>query len=461
MTDARTAFVLAGGGAKGAFEAGAVRYLVEELCLTPDVITAASAGALAGGVLAQARSLEEFQLHTRQLRDDLLAMTDVDTLFGRQPWVEALQGTPLGRVIDEYVTERTRPPIPGDEGSGATGVVPSGPAGRRRPVDIVSDALKVLPALPKARRGLRTNRSSLLTLDPLARALRAGGPTGIHALDPTSIGRPGLDLRLAVTALRAGVVRYVTERGVIVESDALTPVPGPGGGPVDIIEGMLASASVPMVFAPRPLADDVYVDGGVVQNIPVEAAVRLGATRVIAILAVPLVAPVDTRDFSAMDLVGLFLRAVGDIAFMDRQRTNLAYPLPAGASLTVIDPVVDVVGPFEVSPGLMVIDMDYGWLRAADVLADVDEPVRQSAAAGTDALVTARTRAWHHEETLWRAPRVGAGDLAELRQLKDAVRDALDRRQKLGLAVPLDTEPWWSGYERHLGSRPPGLPEHL
>ena len=40
--------------------------------------------------------------------------------------------------------------------------------------------------------------------------------------------------------------------------------------------------------------------------------------------------------------------------------------------MTVIDPVVDVVGPFEVEPGLMRINMDYGWLRAADVMADGD-----------------------------------------------------------------------------------------
>ncbi len=81
--------------------------------------------------------------------------------------------------------------------------------------------------------------------------------------------RPGLELRLAVTALRAGVLRYVTEDGTIVESDARTPAPGAAAGPVDLIDGAVASASVPMVFPPHPMADDDYVDGGVIEIVPV------------------------------------------------------------------------------------------------------------------------------------------------------------------------------------------------
>jgi len=44
--------------------------------------------------------------------------------------------------------------------------------------------------------------------------------------------------------------------------------------------------------------------------------------------------------------------------------------------------------------------------------------------------------------------------------LKDAVRAAFDERQKLGLPSPLDAEPWWCDYERHVGPRPAVLPEH-
>ncbi|HEX3947849.1 MAG TPA: patatin-like phospholipase family protein, partial [Acidimicrobiales bacterium] len=125
----KDAFVLAGGGTKGAFEAGAIRYLVEEEAITPEVITATSAGSLCAAVLAQARGHQELVERAQELHDDLLAMTHTDLLFGKQPWLAALEGTLFGRAVDGYVVERTRPPIPG---MAADVVLASGPAVGRR-----------------------------------------------------------------------------------------------------------------------------------------------------------------------------------------------------------------------------------------------------------------------------------------------------------------------------------------
>ena len=147
--------------------------------------------------------------------------------------------------------------------------------------------------LPRVRRQLRTSGSSVLNLNPLEGALRHGSEDGVRAVDPALVARPGLQLRLAVTALRAGVLRYVTEDGTLVESDALTPAPAESAGPVDLVDGAIASASVPMVFPPHPMADDDYVDGGVIEIVPVSAAAALGATRIIAVVAVPLRLPRD------------------------------------------------------------------------------------------------------------------------------------------------------------------------
>ena len=213
-----------------------------------------------------------------------------------------------------------------------------------------------------------------MNLQPLAEAMRRGGPTGIHPVDTALIDRPGLQLRLAVTALRAGVLRYVTESGTIVEEDAITPVAGVAAGPVDVLEGALASASVPMVFPPRPLADDDYVDGGVLQNVPVRAALHLGASRIFAVLAIPLYTSREEHNFSTDQAANIGLRALGVISLADRQRENLGIALTPGASLTTIDPVVDVVGFFEAEVGLLRINRDYGWLRAADVMAEGDPP---------------------------------------------------------------------------------------
>lgn len=486
----KTALVLAGGGTKGAFEAGAVKYLVEEESLTPQVITSTSAGSICAIVLAQARGHRELLARVGELHDDLLAMTHTDLLFGKQPWVGALDGTLFGAAIEGYVTVGTRPPIPGEIGAGASqpsdyafgeakrcavedrgylsqtrrevagGKRPTRSAHARRRVDLALDVLKALPHLRRARRHLKGSAGSLLTLDPLAAALRAGGPTGITPIDPVLVARPGLELRLAVVALGAGVLRYVTEDGTIVESDAVTPVAGGGSGPVDVLEGVLASASVPMIFPPRPMAGDVYADGGVADVVPVTAATRLGATRIFAVLAVPLLAPPDSRDFTKVSGLGVFLRSIGVVAFAERQQANLHPPLPPGVEVTVIDPVVDVVGPFEVAQGLMLLDMDYGWMRAADVLGVVDRDTRRRAEEATDAVAVARTRAWHLEEAIWGTGRAHSTDLAAVAECKRAVRDAVCERKGLGLPTPPDAERWWTGYEAHRGPRPACLPDH-
>ena len=452
----KTAFVLAGGGTKGAFEAGAVSYLAEEEGVVPDVITAASAGSVFAAVLAQARTREELVQRTRELHDDLLAMTRADLLFGKQPWVAALDGTLFGRVIDHWVVESTRPPVPGSTGEDPPPRSPS----RGRSIRLAAQVVRALPRLGRARRQMRGRAGSLLTLDPLAELLRRGG-RGVAPIDPALIARPGLDLRLAVVALGAGVLRYVTEDGVLVQSDALTPVPGTAGGPVDLVDGVIASASVPMIFPPRALAGDAYVDGGVVENVPVAAAAALGATQILAILAMPLELPVDDHDYATASALEVFLRAVGAIAFAERQRTNLMPPLPEGTELRVIDPLVDVVGPFDVARGLMLLDMDYGWMRAADVCADMSADARRRAAEATDAIVVARTQAWHREEQMWSEGAASPGELGALRRSKRVVRDALSERKELGLPTPPDASGWWSGYEAHEGARPSSLPPDL
>jgi NTE family protein len=452
VAEPKTAFTLAGGGTKGAFEAGALAYLVEERGILPDVITASSLGA----ILAQARTPEEFRARTEELGAGLLAMTHADLLFGKQPWVAALEGTPFEVAFDTFLVGATRPPIPGADDELLAGPG-EGPGPRRRKLARWASLARRFPALLRARRGLRAHPSSLLTLEPLGAALRHGDVLGMAPLVPELVARPGLELRLAVAALGAAELHYVDGTGTLRGPDARTSIGDPTVS-IDLIEGVLASASVPVLFPPRQLGSEMYVDGGVLQNIPVEAAVNLGAERIIAVLAVPLSGTAPTRDFSQTNMVDVFLRAVGDLPLIARQRADLAVPLPAGTSLTVIDPLVDIVGPFEVAQGLMLIDMDYGWLRAADVLAPFDDAVRAAAEAATDAIVTARTQAWHFEERLWSQRHASIQEVAKLRALKARVAEAVRERAKLGVPLPIASDGWAVDYERHAEPVPDGLP---
>jgi NTE family protein len=468
-----TAFVLAGGGTKGSFEVGALQYLIGTEGIAPDIVTATSAGAIAAIVLAQARTLPEFAQRVQEIEDDVLAMTEMEQVFGKQGWLAALNGTRLGREIEQEITEGTRPPFPLTTATTRPGneLVPRASsdrherrlarkARRRRQ----RHALRLVAGagfrLPRVRRQLRTSGSAVLNLDPLAEALHRGSQ-GIRPVDPALIGRPGLQLRLAVTALRAGVLRYVTEDGALVESDARTPAPAEAAGPVDLVEGAIASASVPMVFPPRPLADDDYVDGGVIEIIPVRAALALGAQRVVAVVAVPLTLARDERDYVEAPAGYIGLRAMGMVGVADRQLSNLGAPLPEGATLTTIDPILDVVGLFEVQPGLLRINKDYGWLRAADILAQGDAALLSEVAQGTHDLVRARREAWLLEDTLWSRVKPDgneAGSLALIREHKARVRDLVDRRKQLGFPVPDNCESWWTDYESHATECPPHLP---
>ncbi|HVA07570.1 MAG TPA: patatin-like phospholipase family protein [Acidimicrobiales bacterium] len=475
-TPGSTAFVLAGGGTKGSFEVGALQYLVGIEHIIPDVITATSAGALAAVVLAQARTHEEFLYRVQEIEDDIVAMTRTEHVFGQQAWLQALKGTSLGDSILFALTEGTRPELPVHaDAKGASTDLPQQLTRharaarradrrerRRRRRHVLTMAIGAALRLPGVRRKLRTSGSAALNLQPLADALRQGGPSGIRPIDTDLIKRPGLQLRLAVTALRAGVLRYVSEDGTIVEADARTPAPEAAAGPVDVVEGALASASVPMVFPPRHLADDDYVDGGVLQVIPTKAAAQLGATRIIAVAAIPLRVARDERDFAAGPAANIVIRAMGMIGLAERQRENLEVALPEHAGLITIDPHVDVVGYFEVQPGLLRINKDYGWLRAADVMAQGDATLLAEVSEQTHRLVEVRLRAWHQEEALWAdgatRTKPDAGSLALLQQHKEQIYRLVDQRKQLGFPVPDGCEAWWTEYELHHSAPPDTLP---
>ena len=144
-----------------------------------------------------------------------------------------------GREIHQEITEGTRPPFPltpstvlaGDEvvpacdcrpqGTApgppgpAQAPAPPGPAGGRGRAPAAAGPA---PAAQQRQLGPQP-RPAGRRAPPRQRGRRPGRSI------PRSIARPGLQLRLAVTALRAGVLRYVTEDGTIVESDARTPAP--------------------------------------------------------------------------------------------------------------------------------------------------------------------------------------------------------------------------------------------
>jgi predicted acylesterase/phospholipase RssA len=454
-----TALVLAGGGTKGAFEVGVIDHLVTVGHLVPRVITSASAGSVLALVLAQARGAEELAHAVEELRGDLLAMARTDQVFGRQPWLAAFDGTPLGAQIDRLLTVQARPTPPG--GNQLPAAEPDAPPARHHMSwRHLTGALEELTVAGSALRELKQNATSLLTLDPLEAALRGHATTGIRPVDLERVARPGLELRMSVTALGAGRTHYVGADGTLYGPEADVPIDDRRA--TDAIEGAMASSSVPMIFPARRLGEhdgEAYVDGGLLQNIPVEAVAALGAMDVHTVVAVPLQPPPAKLDFLSANMVRVFLRCTAEISFDEVQRRNLEAALPNGARHHVYAPTVDVVGPFEVQQGLMLLDMDYGWLRAQEVSAELDEHDRSTAMTATDSLVVARERAWYLEEQCLDLGAVSKEAEGRLVELKRTVAAATAVRAGLGLEAPPGASSWAHAYEPHDREVPASFPQ--
>lgn len=457
----KVGFTLAGGGTKGAFEVGAIDHLVRRRGVVPSAITAASAGSIIGAVLAQGRTPDEFAALAAQLRSDLLAMSELDVVFGRQPWLDDLAGTPFGDQVEAVIARR--PALPSSIDPSVAAALDVATADRthhrHRALHALGAAVGHVGALHHAVHDLPGNATSILTLDPLGEALRGGTESGIAPIDPQLVARPGLELRLAVTALRSGVTRYVSGTGQVTEADARTPCAA-HPEPVDLVEAVLTSSSAPIAFPARQWDDEPYNDGGVGQNVPVDAAAALGVDEVVAVLAVPLHAEDATADATS-SLLAVHLRT-SMIMFLAQQRASLAAPRADGVRVRAIAPTVDVVGAFEVNPGLLRIDMDYGWLRADETLADLDTEGRATATAATDSAIVARDHAWHLEQALWDGvlePPDRHAVLEAARRCKRAVAAALERRAALGLDLPEGADAWATTWESHDGDRPDDLPE--
>ena len=441
-----------------------MQHLIEDLGIRPDVITAASAGAMFGVIVAQGRTSEELSHHLDQARRGLMGATQVELIFGRQPLLDDLGGTAVAETVQRALQERNRPDLPGGDPDPEAPTAREEPPGAghrrsryRRTWEDLSSLVQVIPAVRKARR--EGAPPAVLNLDPWESSVRGEGPIELEGVDPALVARPGLDLRMAVTAVRARETHYVCGDGTIVGPDALTPLPpsepeadnGSPYVPFDVIDGAVASGSIPGVLPPRRLGAVTYVDGGVLQNVPLAAAVALGATRIFTVLAVPLSDPQR----------GLSRWAARELGLVSTQQDNLRVELPPGTTNVLVEPTVEVVGSLEVHRGLMAIAIDYGRMRAEEALAELDPGLRSLCTAASDAVAVERARAWRVENACLDDATVSPARLAGLRRLKDAVHRAVEARASLGFAVPERAEAWWRGWELHSRQIPEDFPRDL
>ncbi len=223
----RLAIILSGGGARGAYEVGVLRYIFDELTRIRgappriDILSGTSVGAINACYLAA------------HLMDPVLGMRRLADLWG---------GLELASVLGFGVRQMVGLPRlfwGGHEGSGIFDVRPM--------ADLVQREISWRAVTRCLRRGL-------------LRALSV-------SCTEVSTGRTVVFIQTAPDT----VIPSTSPPRTLYRADRIGP------------QHALASAAIPLLFPPARIDNELYLDGGLRQNTPISPALRLGATHVLAI----------------------------------------------------------------------------------------------------------------------------------------------------------------------------------
>ena len=235
----RTALVLSGGGARGAYEAGVLAHLFERVYprLGPDfefdIVSGTSVGAIHAAFTA-ASSHMPAAARARQLAETWRAMRIGDVLRLSTRNVLAIPLRALG------LTRQSR----SEDGAAASvlgGIVDMAPLER-----LVADRVP----WSALRRNLEARRGALC---------------------------------ISCTEVRSGRVTVFMD-GPIGDPAPWRYDPNAQGIPAEItVRHVRASAAIPFLFPAVRIADRYYVDGGLRMNTPLSPALRLSASRVLVV----------------------------------------------------------------------------------------------------------------------------------------------------------------------------------
>lgn len=168
----------------------------------------------------------------------------------------------------------------------------------------------------------------------------------------------GVQLRIASTNMQTGAVEYGTQ------ADSLERLK----------TFVLASACQPALMPTIQIGSHDYLDGGIMQMLPVQAALDAGATKIYACaaFAAPGARPPITRRFPnepGTDVLNYTLRRA--ILLMATQQVDdtLALMQERGVDLTAFRPASSLApDPLEFDPAQMAAMVDQGYLRAKSIL---------------------------------------------------------------------------------------------
>jgi NTE family protein len=552
------AIVLSGGGSKGAFEVGAVRFLYNQN-VRPNILCGVSVGAINAAKLAEGENDADPTQGLPGLEAIWSSLLTNSDMYSEQSWLSDPRMHP---AVRDYLTGRTAnlsvTPPPEDRGP-----FPNWEAVAKISADIsqlgwlMDQGAALLRSL-----SLVAGAVSLYNLQPIESRLT-------NQLDGSKVAAwaaAGGLLRLGMVGLESGRLRWVTETGNVIERNGeavldLTPPticvnernivegleqeirdlqeellsatggtkrglgsgirslqqrlpqarenlstciraaaqasPLPQPARADLRRAVLASASIPGLFPPVGIAGETYVDGGVREVLPAREALRLGTDVIYAISASPPEIDRAPRSFARARMFEIVGRALTEIMVNEVSQGDVLeprrppftgeplsprppiigepvprpdIPLPGGIPgvsarsaappyVIAIYPTVDLYPITTVDPGLIQINRDYGYMRAADAWADIRPETRQWWLS--DEIARVRLETWYLENLVaGRAdprrpdlppPAANPSVQATVDTNKQALNNLLQERQRLaGVGgMPAGIFDWVTNAERH------------
>jgi predicted acylesterase/phospholipase RssA len=451
----RKAVALGGGGARAAFEVGAVRCLQDVAGVRPEIYTGTSFGAF------NAAKLAEGGLALNGLETLWRGLQHASDVYTEPWWFNQLE--PIIKQIFRSSSSSFVFELAGMAFSYATnkilGALASAMGIPGWVYTIVTSFYPVVTGIVKAANYISAGRQalgavSLFSPAPFEQLVNA-------TIDPAKVAASGRELRVVAVPLETGRARVINQQGIMVGS----------GWRVSLRDAIRASTAIPIAFPPVPLqgpqGTEQYVDGGTRENIPVAAAVDAGAHRVFAILP----APSEVSSTQAFNFGGTISPANSPMikiaarcveVFLHEAQTNDVEPFGGfGVPVSVIAPSFNVHDTLFFNSGLISINMDYGYMCAFDEV--VADPARRLQLHMSSNAITAlridiwagehfangESLPWQVRSQLRRTP--NSLNMQTVRDLKRQLRSLVLKRiaDSSQQSVPTHRADWWQKWERH------------
>lgn len=365
---------LSGGGARGDFELGVVRYLYEGRNWFPEIIAGTSVGAINAAKLAESGKGKYECLDALASLDQIWYELEWnDHMFLKQPWLQALERSGVGFLLQNVTSGQIS-----QIDAFASLLLPGG--------------VDTRAAIEAIQRGMAS--TSMYNLDPIKRRL-IPRPDGL-GFDVVALKLSSMKVLFATVSLETGEVSYFDNDGRVIYGAAL------GGPPVGLAEVIIASASIPTVFPPVVLNAQSFVDGGVRDLLPIDGLVAAGAREIIGVEA-SVHTPYKAAPGGKWELAEIAERTINDLLTDEIVRSE-AYPrvTEPGLDVTIVRPRVDIHDTMTIDAGLIQIALHYGYMCAFDEFeaaktVGTDDQRYNALTTLADAITVERMQNWKQE----------------------------------------------------------------